>query len=359
MRKLASIQRITALEPIPGADNIELAHILGWKVITQKNIHKVNDLVVFFEVDSFIPVDPRYEFLRKSSFKSTTNLGDGFRLRTMKLRKQVSQGLILPLNEFHELEGLEISELLNVQLYEKPVPAQLAGRVRGNFPMFIRKSDQERAQNLLKELKAYLGTPHQFEVTMKLDGSSMTVYCVEDMRMYGAEGDEPQPRIGVCSRNWDLDETDENAFWRCARKTGILETIKAARDIHGYDLAFQGELMGPGVQNNRGNLLDLSYFIYNIWDIHAQRYLDPPERMDLLLRLTNAGYHYEHVPNITVLSLDSICKADTIIDDLLKYADRPCVLNPDVCCEGLVFKSWDSPFQFKIINNQYLLQEKD
>jgi len=364
LRKLVTIRRISSLEPIPNADNIELARVDGWQIVTQKGWAKPNMLVAFFEVDSFIPVDPRFEFLRKSGFKSTKHLGDGFRLKTIKLRKTLSQGLIMPLEDLFELDGLDITEILNVQKYEKPIPSSLAGKVKGNFPTYIRKSDQERAQNLGKELQQAIDDKLEFETTLKLDGSSMTVYCWEQKEAIQGEFGIETEFVGVCSRNWDLDEDKEhkdekrNAFWDCANKRGLIEAIKVAKEISGYGLAFQGELVGPGVQYNRENLLDLDFYLYNIWNIDEQRYLSPFERQYLLSYLMERGHTINHVPVIDILSLDQFCTSTSLIDGLLKYADRPS-LNPEVPAEGIVFKSMTTSFQFKIINNQFLLGEKD
>jgi len=98
MRKLATIRKISDIQPIEGADMIEVATIDGWKVVIGKDVgHEIGDLVVYCEVDSFLPVEPEFEFLRKSSFKK---MGDkeGFRIRTIKLRNTISQGLILNLD---------------------------------------------------------------------------------------------------------------------------------------------------------------------------------------------------------------------------------------------------------------------
>lgn len=107
-RKLASIRRISDIQPIEGADMIELAIVDGWKVVVAKNVgHKVGDMVVYCEIDSFLPIREEFEFLRKSSFKK---MGDqeGFRLRTSKLRGQISNGLILPLSVLESFTGGKI-----------------------------------------------------------------------------------------------------------------------------------------------------------------------------------------------------------------------------------------------------------
>ncbi len=138
-RKLASIRKISDLTPIEGADKIELATIDGWKVVVAKDVnHKVGDLIVYCEVDSFLPIREDFEFLRKSSYKKMADGSEGFRLKTIKLRGQISQGLILPLKEAYDVfkrntpnmdmgwfEGLDVTEMLNIVKYEPPVPAQL------------------------------------------------------------------------------------------------------------------------------------------------------------------------------------------------------------------------------------------
>ena len=203
-RKLASIKKITNIQPIEGADMIELASVGGWNVVVAKNVnHKVGDLVIYCEIDSFLPIKEEFEFLRKSSYKKMDEQ-EGFRLKTMKLRGQLSQGLILPISILNppgtniyveSFEGLDVTEMLGIVKYEPPIPTQLAGKVVGGFPSFIQKTDEERIQNLSNEYEHYK-TNHKFFVTEKLDGTSMTVYLNEG-------------KFGVCSRNWELEKDEE------------------------------------------------------------------------------------------------------------------------------------------------------
>lgn len=175
MRKLVSIQKISEIKPHPNADAIELATVRGWQVVVKRGEFKPGDFAVYFEIDSFLPIREEFEFLRKSCFRTHPELGDGFRLRTIKLRGELSQGLLLPISilENHKIktnqevqcvgrriwdekwqcwsqcivpleEGADLTEFLEVQKYEPPVPTQLAGNAKGNFPSFIRKTDQER-----------------------------------------------------------------------------------------------------------------------------------------------------------------------------------------------------------------------
>jgi len=187
-RKLATVRIITDIRPIEGADKIELASVGGWNVVVAKDVgHKVNDMVIYCEIDSFLPIREEFEFLRKSSYKK---MGDqeGFRLKTIKLRGQVSQGLILPIHvlPLGEMvhEGQDVTEMLGIVKYEPPIPAELAGKVKGQFPSFLQKTDEERVQNLVNEYEKYkLTSSHQFYVTEKLDGSSSTFYIIKGQRV--------------------------------------------------------------------------------------------------------------------------------------------------------------------------------
>lgn len=358
-RKLASARRIKSIEPIEGADKIVKAIVDGWSVVTAKdNGFMANDLVAFFEIDSFLPVEERYEFLRKSSFKSTTNLGDGFRLKTIKLRGTLSQGLLMPLQRGPNIKGIpamfvigvdgeqhfveegdDLTDILGVKLYEKPIPPQLAGQVKGNFPSFLRKTDQERIQNYIKDVCADLNA--KWEVTLKLDGSSMTVY--------NRAGD-----IGVCSRNLDLKESPENTFWQVALRLRLGEMLKWL----GRNYAFQGELMGPGVQGNREWLKEHTFFLYDIWDIDQHRYLGSQERQALVSAINNSGFELPHAYIFGEKQLKEFGRdVDTVLNGLLEYAKGQSIYN-DIR-EGLVFKKIDGTSSFKVINNDYLLSQKD
>jgi hypothetical protein len=211
-RKLASIQRIGKVLPIEGADAIEIVTVNSWKVVSKKGEFKEGDLCVYFEIDSFLPMEKDFEFLRKSSYKKMGDL-EGFRLKTIKLRGQVSQGLCLPLSILEKEdemkigiskqpwgdqlqlgpyddaivieEGADVTEYMCVLKYEPPIPAELSGKVKGGFPGFIRKTDEERIQNMTKEYDS-MRDKHYY-VTEKLDGSSATYYFRDGV-------------FGVCSK---------------------------------------------------------------------------------------------------------------------------------------------------------------
>ena len=147
MRKMASIQVIEEIQPIEGADKICAYRIKGWWVVDQINNYVVGDRVIFCEVDSWIPHELA-PFLSKSSGPREYLGVLGNKLRTVRLRKQLSQGLILPLHKMGEYTQYEVeddvSEVLGIVKYDPPQRGGMTGMPRGNFPSFIRKTDQER-----------------------------------------------------------------------------------------------------------------------------------------------------------------------------------------------------------------------
>ena len=147
MRKLASIQRIWQIEPIEGADRIELAHVLGWQCVVNKGQFQPMDLAVYFEVDSFLPVREEFEFMRASSYRKTDIMGEGFRLRTMKFRGQISQGLLLPVGMFPEIPeeaelGMDVTEILGVRKWEIEERISTGGTMIGTLPYDIPHTDE-------------------------------------------------------------------------------------------------------------------------------------------------------------------------------------------------------------------------
>ncbi|MFN0201713.1 MAG: RNA ligase (ATP), partial [Bacteroidia bacterium] len=166
MRKLASIQKIIQLEAIPEADAILKATVLGWQLVVKKGEFQVGDDCVYCEIDSLMPDRPEFEFLKPR----------GMRIRTVRLRGQISQGICFPLSILPENtpieEGLDVTEMLGITKYEPPIPAQLAGTVKGLFPSFIPKTDETRVQVLQEVLDEY--KDETCYITEKLDGSSVT-----------------------------------------------------------------------------------------------------------------------------------------------------------------------------------------
>lgn len=344
IRKLASIAEITYIKPIEGADAIECAIVNGgWPVVVKKGEYNVGDVAIYLEIDSWVPHELA-PFLSKGQEPREYNGVKGERLRTVKLRGQISQGLLLPIDlTFFRDPGTDLTETLGIQKWEPPIPAQLQGTMKGNFPHFIPKTDQERCQNLRKEIfEEHEG--ETYEVTTKLDGSSMTVYVKNG-------------EVGVCSRNIDLIETEGNSFWKAAREQNIVEALAHISKDKGEEYAIQGELIGEGIQGNPEKLKGQRFYLFDIYSITEGRYLKPQERYSIMDKM-NLIYDadVEHVPFIDTVCI--VTNEFSTIDDLLAFAEGPS-LNPGTKREGLVFKSYDSDFTFKAIANSYLLKHKD
>lgn len=340
-RKLATVRKIKEIRPIEGADMIELAIVDGWNVVVAKNVgHKVGDKVVYCEIDSFLPIREEFEFLRKSSYKKMADQ-EGFRLKTIKLRGQVSQGLLLPMSVLpitqfataHDLpEGMDVTEMLGIVKYEPPIPAELAGKVKGQFPSFLRKTDEERVQNIAVEYSAMCyRSDHQFYVTEKLDGSSATFYYNDGS-------------FGVCSRNLELLETEGNTFWKVSREMDLENKLSK----YGMNISLQGELIGEGIQGNPYKIKGHTVKFFNVFDIDQQ------ERMGLgafLKVMDDLGLDF--VPFLEVpFSLPNT------VEGLLKYAEGKSSLNSNTEREGVVIRSMDTKISFKAISNKFLLENE-
>ena len=345
MRKLATIQTIKEILPIEGADAIEIAVVNGWSVVVAKNAnHKVGDKVIYCEIDSFLPTEPEFEFLRKSSYKKLSDGTEGFRLRTIKLRGQISQGLIISLSNAKQIvqrnlniddpdwtEGENVSEKLGIIKYEPPVPASLEGIAKGLFPPFIPKTDEERIQNLSETYFTFKENPVSYYVTEKLDGSSATYYYRNG-------------EFGVCSRNLELIETDDNTFWKVARILDLENKLKSLN----FNASLQGELVGEGIQGNPYKILGQKVFFFNVYNIDEGHYLDFDRFTEIIASLELS----------TVPILETNFKLPNTIEEILSYSENKSFLNKSFDREGVVIRSVDRKVSFKAISNRFLLNEK-
>ena len=391
-RKLVTIRTVSDINPIDGADNIECLTVDGWKVVSQKGNFQIGDPCVYFEIDSFLPDgNPLWQDLVDKSQREFEGK-KGHVLRTVKLRGVPSQGFCIPLYKFPEIcdkLGLKITwtseaeydlktvhrldikdelaehfqhyvtsafrdvvdkvvlretdwaEVLGILKYEGPIHGSIAGFVKGNFPSIIKKTDQERAQNMISEIFADLDV--RYEISVKLDGSSMTVFHSED----GG---------GVCSRNLEL-KTDEsnrdNSLVKVSTETKLTDFL-----AENPTLAFQGELMGPSIQGNRETLSKPTYFIYDIYLISEGRYLSPAERTEIFnMYAHQVGKNAaSHVPVLHAsVSLREL--GLTNIEELLAFAEGPSLKHQ--VREGLVFKRIDGASSFKVVSNKFLIKSKD
>ncbi len=326
MRKLASIQRISKLEPIEGADSIVKATVLGWQLVVKKGEFKEGDLCVYCEIDSILPEKPEFEFLKPRKM----------RIRTIKLRGQISQGICFPLSilpdDVEIEEGKDVTEILGITKYEPPIPANLEGVAKGRFPSFIPKTDETRVQVLQDVLDKYKG--ETFFYTEKLDGSSATYYYNE-----GA--------FGVCSRNLELLETEENTLWKLAREQKIEEKLKSLNK----NIAIQGEIIGESVQGNKYKLRGQHIYFFNVYDIDEHRFLN----------LDEFESFFKNLELKTVPLLERNYKLSNNIEELVELATGKSVL-ADVQREGIVLRPVKEivdntgRISFKAINPRFLLK---
>jgi len=338
IRKLATIRKIEEIKLIPEADKICAYRVDDWWIVDSINKYQVNDLVIFCEIDSWVPHELA-PFLSKGQEPREYNGVKGERLRTVRLRGQLSQGLLLPSTILDELGlwplagnpvGHNLTNQLNIQKWEPPIPSQLQGTMRGNFPHFIPKTDQERCQNLRKEFDKYQS--FSYEVTEKLEGTSMTCFIYDE-------------EFNVCSRNLNLKETEGNTYWNVARKYKIEEKLRE----FGYDnIAIQSEILGPAIQNNIYGLEEHQFFVFDVYDIKNSEYFTPEKRQEFCKKL-----ELQHAPVLETIELKNLS-----IENIISIADGFSQLNNKVLREGIVFKSLCGTYHFKSISNQYLSKTK-
>ena len=343
-RKLATIRKIAEVKAIPDADKICAYRVDGWWVVDSVGKYQVNDLVVYAEPDSWVPTELA-PFLSKGKEPRQFESVKGERLRTVKLRGQISQGLLLPVEvdsgqftgDVHVVkgepveEGMDVTELLGILKWERPMNAQLAGMARGNFPALVPKTDQERIQNLTRSFEQY--QLDSWSITEKLDGSSCTFYLDDEGVFH------------VCSRNLDLKEDEANSFWKVARKFQI-EDIMRRNSMLG--MAIQGEMIGEGIQGNQYKT-QLDFYVYDMYNTATGQYILPVQLKAACERLG-----LKHVP---ILAEDTDIKEQSI-QSILDFAEGKSLLNGSNR-EGVVFKSNTvHDRSFKSISNSWLLKNE-
>jgi hypothetical protein len=337
MRKLASVQKILSLTPIEGADKIEMATVLGWELVVKKGEFNVGDMVVYCEVDSILPEREEFEFLRDRKF----------RIKTIRLRGQISQGICFPLNILPNKkysEDQDVTELLGVIKYEpyqepfRPSGGKVKNkyifpnwmpkfvrwfvrkyfekycynhyRVGNTFPPFIPKTDETRVQVLQKLLDQYAGV--KCYITEKVDGSSVTYYLNKG-------------KFGVCSRKIDLSHDTENHFWKYAIDNNIENKMRL--EFGNRNVAIQGELLGNGIQGNKyGLTLECRFF--NVFDIDKQRYFDFVEFFHSIARMQIAW--------VPILNSEFILTNS--IPALVEMAKIKSTIKQDIWAEGIVIR---------------------
>ena len=372
MRKLATVQKILKLEPIEGADRILKATVLGWHVVVRKDEFKEGDLCVYFEVDSLLPPIPAFDFLKETGIK--TILGEdqkehsGYRLKTIRLRKQISQGLAQPLSMLTKKhkEGDDVTEELGVIKYERyivqnntpatripvvfpnwlPVKIRMFVKIRwprlavklwGShlkpFPSFIPKTDEDRLQIVPKVLNRH--KEKTFYITEKVDGSSLTFFHNNGV-------------VGVCSRNIWYPKDYSNNFWKAIIHLDIEDKFKKLGNY-----ALQGELVGESIQDNKLLIKGQRIYFFNVYNISTGKYLPYKE---FVAFCKNLGIE-------TVPILDDNFKLKETVDEMVEYATRKSVIAKDVWAEGIVIRPLEEAqdeelgrLSFKVVNPEFLLK---
>lgn len=335
MRSLVTIQKVKMISAIPDSDFLELAHVMGWQCVVKKGEFHPGDLGVYFEVDSFLPEEPRYEFLRNSSYRDNVDNGKGFRIRTVKMRGQLSQGLLLPLSTFPELEsadseGCDITEKLGVRKWYIPETSTPGGTIIGERPNGIPASDEIRIQSALELIDQLTGKPYY--ITTKMDGTSGIVYYIDG-------------KIGCCSRNMEIKDEETALYWAPVYKYGLKEKLAK----YGKNIVLTGEICGPGIQRNKLRLSGLEWYVFDAKDWDSGSYLPYDEMLKLCGEL-----------GVPVVPLEERGeKFSYTLETLLEKAKGKYPSGLDK--EGIVARYLDHPkaISFKVLNNDALLKEKE
>lgn len=365
MRQLAHIEKITAINPIVGADLIEVATVLGWEcVVAKKDNFKIGDLVIYIEVDSIVPEKPEYEFLRARKF----------RVRTIKLKKQVSQGLILPLsmleNKVSITEGKDVTDILGIIKYDPEVQSEIENEVSGkksklhkfllrykwyralqkksdSWPSWISKSDEERLQAMPSVVEKF--KDKILYATEKIDYQSVTFFTKTKYYFHGLF---KKKEFGVCSRNKKV-VNKNSLYWKIAEKYDLERIMKA----YPNDLTIQGEQGDSKVQGNKYKITEPKMWIYTIIkDQDGEKYHFNYDEMKSFISFS--GSNLELVPLI-----DNNFKMLPTVKEMIEYAKGKSVVNNSkINREGVVFRCIENGkkvLSFKCINPDFLLEHNE
>lgn len=339
---MARVVEVGEIHPIPKADAIEAAKVGGWSAVVKKGAHAKGSRAVYFEIDTFLPEgNPAWQFLvdaHPAEFEGRR----GHALRTVRLRGQVSQGLLLSFAELGlgEAEalapGFDAAERFGARKYEAPLPAELQQSARGMLPTVVPRTKQERLQNLEAEFAEWqrMGARGEatWEATEKLEGESCTFAWL------GGE-------LRACSHRVDYLRSDSNVFWRAAEELGIEDKFRSG--FGGRDFALQGELVGPGLAGNVYGLAERRFLAHEAVDLGQGRKLSPSERRELCARLG--------LPHVPVLGVGVALLPGQSMAELLSSADGESSFAPGHRREGVVYRcEQDGELSFKAISNEYL-----
>jgi RNA ligase (TIGR02306 family) len=314
MSCLAVVGKISSLKDIPGADRIDLAEVVcgtsgKWSGVVGKGSHSVGELVIVFLQDAILPPDPRWAFMEKQ----------GWRVRMMRFKKQPSECVIVSgANLIYEI-GFDLTGMLGVLKYSKPLPVDMNGQAKAPFPSFLPKTDEPNFQTV--DFEALMSSS-PFYVTEKADGSSCTAWVDED-------------GLHVASRNLELNEFDDsgatNAYWRTARKYR-LESMPIGT-------AVQFEIVGPKIQGNPMGLDEIEARMFGMFEKSDSFHWEPQ----------SVGNFFKcGLP--LARELPCLYRAHSA-DELRKMAEIK--YKNGAHGEGIVIRSGDQSWSFKVINLLY------
>ena len=335
-RALATVQTIKEVVEIPNADNIVLVKFQSnnWKCIMKRDEAEVGRKVIYFEIDSVLPPLPIFEFMVRSKY----------RVKTMKLRGQISQGLAMPIELFDispELsDATNVTAELHVRKYELPVKPMRAQTYTDNgkeFPVFIEKTDEERIQNLTDdELSTFLN--RELVATKKIDGTSATYFIRDGV-------------FGICSRNREVTDSKVGVYKEIAEKYGIEEKLRA----YNMDIAIQGEIFGEGIQSNRCRIIGKEFRVFTIQILEGMTKLNQMEiasTIDALNQPSDIGEDLKSVDVVGRFIPNHFKSYDDVENFVMKKE-----LNTPLKIEGVVLRDKsDASISYKIINPDYLLK---
>lgn len=338
-RKMATVRTIDSVDPIEGADKIEAARLGGWQVVVGKGEFSAGEEVIYFEIDSALPLDDqRFAHLSARGSRIVDDKPVHV-LRTIRLRGVYSQGLVMKLSDFayevsiSEFGDIPLDEVLGIDKYEPPVPASIGGQVAGGFIDGIPKTDAQRVQNLSERQYAQLLTEGRWAATEKIDGTSGTFY------------NDPEKGIRAASRNWELKWSEDQVHWKMIDKYDLSSVIPEGWVI-------QAEVAGPGIQKNPLALKEVSLFVFRVLD---------EERRDVPRILWP-----EEIKAIAAPVYEDLSLPGSVEEAVEQVNGIKSLVTPGRLTEGVVY--WDVDGRefsflgrpgFKVISNKFLARQKD
>ncbi len=328
--KLASVEQIKEVKPHFGADRLDLVTILGYQLVTEKGLHQAGDIVVYIQPDTILPEDPWAETYRKYSPK---------RVKAVKLRGEWSEGIIVRFEQLDstypffggcidEWVGVDVSELIGVTKYERPVPQEL--NAIGGLPLGIPKTDEERWENL-KEHELHIGKVA--DVTLKVDGQSCSFY-------YDLEND----KFGTLGRTLEFNNEASNNYTAHIERHDIKNKLIEYCKTHGVSLCLRGESYGQGIQafdTNPHGKKEKGIAFFSVFNIKKHEY-----------EHKGSQFYFRNVCKDLDLPTVDIVEEDVIITQELidKYSKELKKLNGSLF-EGVVINT--DTDTYKIINKNY------